>query len=337
MQRSAQRRSPAALRKRRVLAVGAVVVVVGGLLTVTQISNASTFGFFGSRHHHHHRPSSSCPTEPRHHWNTQRDLATSRDGVIENHAGDGQVSASEENALRERLRRHRCRPSDDASSPADDSTTSPGTGGDEGGDDNGGTGDRTTVPPGGADGNNNGLQVLGRDCTNSNLPVHDGFQSGGQCSETMFGEVPEQAKGASLLITDHPDEVNLGEAFSFTVSTRNVQRDRFLGAGAGGYYLESSFLNEDGIVRGHFHSGCQLLQSTDEAPTPDRAQFFVATEDGGGGTTPDTVTINVPGDALTVAGTYRCASWAGDGSHRVPMMQFANQIPAFDSFRLVVR
>jgi hypothetical protein len=152
----------------------------------------------------------------------------------------------------------------------------------------------------------------------------------------MMGEVPEQAKGASLLITRHPNFVRVNQGFSFTVSTRNLQRDRFLGAGAGGYYLESGFLNADGIVRGHFHSACQRLQSTNEAPTPDRAQFFVATEDGGGGTTPDSVTINVPANALSAAGTYRCASWAGDGSHRIPMMQFANQTPAFDTFRLVV-
>jgi hypothetical protein len=36
----------------------------------------------------------------------------------------------------------------------------------------------------------------------------------------------------------------------------------------------------------------------------------------------------------TVPGIMQCASWAGDGSHRTPMMSFANQIPAFDSVRI---
>jgi hypothetical protein len=53
-----------------------------------------------------------------------------------------------------------------------------------------------------------------------------------------------------------------------------------------------------------------------------------------GGATPDSVTIQVPG--LPTAGTAQCAAWAGDGSHRIPMMQRANMIPAFDSMRIQV-
>ena len=63
--------------------------------------------------------------------------------------------------------------------------------------------------------------------------------------------------------------------------------------------------------------------------------FFVATEDSKGGREPDTVTINVPG--LPDAGLAQCASWAGDGSHRIPMMERANQTPAFDTVRIRVR
>jgi hypothetical protein len=46
------------------------------------------------------------------------------------------------------------------------------------------------------------------------------------------------------------------------------------------------------------------------------------------------VSIQVPG--LPQAGTAQCASWAGDGSHRIPMMQRANQTPAFDAVRIQV-
>jgi hypothetical protein len=99
--------------------------------------------------------------------------------------------------------------------------------------------------------------------------------------------------------------------------------------------VESSVL-QDGIERGHFHSSCRMLASTNEAPAPDPVPaFFVATEDKKGGRTPDSVTINVPG--LPTTGTAQCASWAGDGSHRIPMMERANQNPAFDTFRVQVR
>ncbi len=345
MQRSAQRRSPTP-RQRRLIAIGAVVVVVGGMLAVTQISNAGTRRFFGFSPRTQ-ASSTSCPTSsPTRRWDTRRDLATSQDGQIENHPGDGQATnaGALERASRERGRtRPRCTPSagtssstGSSSSPeAGDPTTTPG--GDTGGD-TGGSSGVGTVAPGGADGANNGLDVLGRDCSNSQLDIHTGFQNGNQCVQTQFGEVATADKNPSLLITDAPEQVAVGGTFALKVSTRNLVRDRFLGAAAGGYYLESSFLDENGLVRGHFHTACRVLASTTEAPNPEPAPaFFVATEDGAGGATPDEVTINVPATATATAGTLQCAVWAGDGSHRIPMMQRANQTPAFDAVRIEVQ
>jgi hypothetical protein len=98
--------------------------------------------------------------------------------------------------------------------------------------------------------------------------------------------------------------------------------------------VESSVL-QGGIVRGHFHTACRMLGSTNAAPDPAPVPaFFVATEDRQGGRAPDTVSIQVPG--LPNAGTAQCASWAGDGSHRIPMMERANQTPAFDAVRIQV-
>ena len=181
----------------------------------------------------------------------------------------------------------------------------------------------------------NGLTILTNSCDTSSLPPHDGFQVGDRCVSTEFGEVGVAADNPSLLITRAPRSVAVNTPFSITVSTRNLIRDRFLAAGKGGYYVESSVLR-DGLVRGHFHTACRMLGSTsvapDAAPVP---AFFVATEDSKGGRVPDAVTINVPG--LPVAGTAQCASWAGDGSHRIPMMERANQTPAFDAVRIRVR
>lgn len=191
------------------------------------------------------------------------------------------------------------------------------------------------VPPGGKDGNNNGLDVLGRDCTASQLPAHTGFQESPACVSTAMGEIAAEDKLPSLLITKAPEAVGVGQAFQLEVSTRNLVRDRFLGAAAGGYYLESSFLNNEGLQRGHFHTACRILPSTTEAPdSSGTPAFFLATQDNGGGAAPDTVTINVPG--INTAGELQCTSWAGDGSHRTPMMTRANQTPAIDSVRITV-
>jgi hypothetical protein len=181
-----------------------------------------------------------------------------------------------------------------------------------------------------------GLDVLGNDCGPSDLPPHDGFQQGDRCVGTAFGEVAAADRSPSLLITDAPQKVKPGQEFAITVSTRNLVRDRFLGAAVGGYYLESSFLTDGGIQRGHFHTACRMLPSLDEAPDAAPAPaFFEATQDSRGGATPDSVTITVKG--LDTRGTAQCAVWAGDGSHRVPMMERANQTPAFDAVRITVR
>ncbi|WP_433296483.1 Pecanex-like protein 1 [Actinoplanes sp. CA-030573] len=187
-----------------------------------------------------------------------------------------------------------------------------------------------TTPPPGA-----GLGVLTNNCSTSKLELHDGFQKGDRCVTTEFGEVSSAANNSSLLITQAPRSVAVNTPFTLTVSTRNLIRDRFLAAGKGGYYVESSVL-QDGIVRGHFHTACRMLPNLNEAPDPSPVPaFFVATEDAKGGKAPDSVVINVPG--MPTTGVAQCASWAGDGSHRIPMMERANETPAFDAVKIQVR
>jgi len=174
------------------------------------------------------------------------------------------------------------------------------------------------------------LEILGNNCDNSNLDAHDGFQLAPRCVSTSFGEVAAQQNNPTLRIVAAPVEVKVGEAFNIKVSTRNLVRDRFLAAGQGGYYLESSFLDGNGLTRGHFHTACRALGDAKLAPQPDRNAIFVATEDERGGAAPDVVTVRIV-NGLPSKGKFECAAWAGDGSHRIPMMQFANQIPAFDT------
>jgi hypothetical protein len=188
-------------------------------------------------------------------------------------------------------------------------------------------GDPTTTPQ--------GLSILGSSCANSDLAAHTGFQEGPRCVQTAFGEVGPSDQNPSLLITRAPRFVATGRSFTLRVSTRNLVRDRFLGAAAGGYYLESSYLTPAGLQRGHFHTACRMLDATTEAPDPAPVPaFFKATEDGGGSTAADTVEVTVAG--LPRSGIAQCAVWAGDGSHRIPMMQRANQTPAFDVVRIRV-
>ena len=179
------------------------------------------------------------------------------------------------------------------------------------------------------------VEPLPAACEDSELPPHTGFEIGPGCVATPFGEVGAAEDNPQLLITEAPDEVTVGQPFTIKVSTRNLVRDRFLPAANGGYYVEPSTLNEDGLVRGHFHTACRVLGNIGLAPEPERQAVFVATEDNGGGARPDTVTVAIPG--LPAAGETQCAAWAGDGSHRMPMMQFANQIPAFDAVRITVK
>ncbi|MGC4782750.1 hypothetical protein ACLQ3A_13975 [Micromonospora zamorensis] len=206
---------------------------------------------------------------------------------------------------------------------------------------NNGGGTPTTTPTTTPGGNNGGtapgagLGVLANDCDESQLQPHNGFQNGNRCVSTEFGEVGAAANNPSLLITQFPQQVGQNQAFTLRVSTRNLVRDRFLAAGQGGYYVESSLLNAQGLVRGHFHTACRMLDSLTAPPEPQEVPaFFVATEDGRGGAQPDEVTIQIPG--LPESGTAQCSVWAGDGSHRLPMMERANQTPAFDSVRITV-
>ncbi|SDT68523.1 hypothetical protein [Actinoplanes derwentensis] len=190
-----------------------------------------------------------------------------------------------------------------------------------------------TTPAAAEPGNN--LGILTNTCDTSNLAPHDGFQIGNRCVSTEFGEVGAAANNSTLLITRAPGQVRRNQPFTLQVSTRNLIRDRFLAAGQGGYYVESSVL-QNGLVRGHFHTACRILDSQNQAPAPEPVPaFFVATEDNKGGAQADTVSIQVPG--LAQAGTFQCSAWAGDGSHRIPMMERANQTPALDSVRVRVR
>ncbi|MFI7214011.1 hypothetical protein ACIBP4_09625 [Micromonospora maritima] len=205
-------------------------------------------------------------------------------------------------------------------------------GGQNGGNNNGGNNGGQN---GGNNGGNNGLQVLAKDCSGSQLEAHNGFQNGNRCVSTAFGEVGAAANNPSLLITQFPNQVQRNQPFTLRVTTKNLVRDRFLAAGQGGYYLESSLLNGQGLVRGHFHTACRMLGSTRQPPNPqDVPAFFVATEDGRGGSQPDDVLIQIPG--LPESGLAQCSVWAGDGSHRIPMMERANQTPAIDVVRIQV-
>ena len=107
----------------------------------------------------------------------------------------------------------------------------------------------------------------------ADLPAHTGFQSAKpQCVSTAMGEIAAEDQLPSLLITGAPAVVRVGQDFQLKVSTRNLVRDRFLGAAAGGYYLESSFL-QDGtdLQRGHFHTACRNPRVDTRAhPTPGR-------------------------------------------------------------------
>jgi hypothetical protein len=358
--------------RRRIIAAVATLVAFGGIVAVTQVSDASTRR--ATQRALSACNKMKAPTGTELSTETKRGTWTTNGGTVTQHADDGAGDVATTAELRRRCREWvlenvgdgsanpspstssadtkadepsaspsdpSASPSDPSASPSDDPSASPSESASSAPSEPAASpsesqssaapppSDGGTPPPGA------GLGILTNSCDTSSLPPHDGFQIGDRCVSTEFGEVGVAANNPSLLITRAPRSVAANTAFSITVSTRNLIRDRFLAAGKGGYYVESSVL-QNGLVRGHFHTACRMLSSTRVAPDPAPVPaFFVATEDSKGGRTPDSVTINVPG--LPTAGLAQCASWAGDGSHRIPMMERANQTPAFDAVRIVVR
>ena len=370
--RAASRNSKWFSGRRRIIAVAATLVAFGGIVTVTQVSNASTNRT--QKKALSACDSIQAPPPAKLSTKTKRTTYTTNNGTVVQHPDDGAGDVATTAQLRDRCRRWvmnnvgnnngggnngggnattaptsaattapAADPSGDPSadpSAADPSASASGDTGNNGGN-NGGqettapapdpsaSSGGTTPPPGA------GLGVLTNNCDTSTLQLHDGFQKGDRCVTTEFGEVSSAANNTSLLITSAPRSVTVNTPFTLQVSTRNLIRDRFLAAGQGGYYVESSVL-QDGIERGHFHTACRMLPSTTEAPDPSPVPaFFVATEDKKGAAAPDVVTIQVAG--LPTTGNAQCASWAGDGSHRIPMMERANETPAFDAVRITVR
>ncbi|WP_082772291.1 Pecanex-like protein 1 [Actinoplanes sp. TFC3] len=334
--------------RRRIIAAVATVVAFGSIVTVTQVSDAST------KSRNQQRALAACnniqaPKRSKLSTETKTGTYTTNKGRVTQHSDDGASDVPTTEQLRARCRQwmnqngggaNNGGGNNGSAAPTPSGSTAAGGGqqgggqqggGQQGGGQQGGgnNGGGAATPPPGA-----GLGILTNSCSTSQLQPHTGFQDGDRCVSTEFGEVSSAANNPSLLITEAPAQVGVNEAFTIKVSTRNLIRDRFLAAGQGGYYVESSVL-QNGIVRGHFHTACRVLGSTNEAPDPSPVPaFFVATEDKQGGAAPDTVTIQVPG--LPNEGTFQCASWAGDGSHRIPMMQRANETPAFDAVRIEV-
>src|SRR5919198_1083956 len=167
---------------------------------------------------------------------------------------------------------------------------------------------------------NDPSQTGKQSCDESKLEKHDGFQNAPRCVAIDQGEVSAHAPAA--LITNIPDNLQAGQAFQITVSTRNVVRDRFAAAENGGYYHFMSELDGNGITHGHLHLYVQNIGDGAVAPDGDAGplDFFKAVEDGGGGAGASSITVDVPG---LNAGSYRACVTLGDSSHRPPMMSAA--------------
>ena len=337
--------------RRRIIAAAATLVAFGGIVTVTQVSNASTTRT-------QNKALAACnnvaaPPPVKLSTLTKRQTYTTNNGTVTQHPDDGAGETVSAATLRANCRAAALRnagknggakngggAASSAPATATGATTAPTAAATTGAADGGGAaGVAGTAGPalGGSDAGKivNGQAILTDTCADSKLQLFDGFQNGNRCVSTQFGEVSAAANNPSLLITDAPQSVAVNTPFTLQVSTRNLIRDRFLAAGKGGYYVESAVL-ANGITRGHFHTACRMLANTNEAPVADAVPaFFVATEDSKGGVAPDVVSIQVPG--LPTAGTAQCASWAGDGSHRIPMMEKANETPAFDTVRIKVQ
>ncbi len=178
------------------------------------------------------------------------------------------------------------------------------------------------------------VQIISNTCDDSQLQRHDGFQNAPRCVATDHGEVA--AATPAVLLSRFPRVTRAGQAFQVIISTRNLVRDRFLAAAAGGYYAERSILDGNGITRGHLHVYVQALSDGSNVPDADAnpLEFFQAVEDGGGGAGLSRLTVSI--GALT-AGPKRLCVTMGDASHRVPMQRAARLAAGADCVRMFVR
>ena len=169
----------------------------------------------------------------------------------------------------------------------------------------------------------------------SKLTPHDGFQKSPACVSTAMGEIAAEDKLPSLLITDSPRLVGVNQPFKLVVSTRNLVRDRFLGAAAGGYYLESSFLNGPGpAARALPHRLPDARRRPSRRPTRQRPGVLPRHAGQRRRREPGHRDDRRARHGDQDGRHLQCTSWAGDGSHRTPMMTKANETPAIDSVRI---
>jgi hypothetical protein len=346
----------------RVLALIGTVVVFGGVITVTQVSSAQSrranYAAAKAQQVAANQQGAACARAPASGANGERITTDMQNGrVVRNHWDDGGVCPAGGTGASAAGKAGASAPGKASASatgkagagasskPAAKPSRKRGKGGNAGASGganasaSAGASDSASASAGASDSASASappaLEIISNSCKDSKLQPHDGFQKGDRCVSTDFGDVGAAATNPSLLITQAPQKVGVNQAFTIKVSTRNLVRDRFLAAGKGGYYVERSLLNAQGLVRGHFHTACRMLASTNAAPDPAPVPaFFVATEDGAGGATPDVVNVQVTG--MPAAGEAQCAVWAGDASHRIPMMERANQTPAFDAVRVKV-
>jgi hypothetical protein len=245
---------------RRLIVALAAVVVIGGMAAVAQVSSAGTIKFPGAQRA---GASASCGTS-----GTKSPSRRGRGGrPLPKTATDPALDSVNDQAATTSRRSGTPAPAPGGSSSAPapgGSSSAPAPGGSSsapaGASPSGTTNPCAPSPSGtgGSGGAGGGLDTLGDSCEDSKLQAHDGFQNAPRCVGTAFGEVGAAEQNPSLLITVAPQRVRVNQAFTLQVSTRNLVRDRFLAAAAGGYYAESSFLDPTGLQRGHFHTACRM-------------------------------------------------------------------------------
>ncbi len=171
----------------------------------------------------------------------------------------------------------------------------------------------------------------------ASCPPHDGFQKAPACVSTAFGEVRPSRQGPVAAHHRLPAAVVRAEHRVHAQGQHQQPGARPVPRRGGRRLLprELRAQRQGHPARALPHRVPDAVQPERPRPTPPRcppSSWRRRTT----AAAPPRTRCRSTSPVCRRRGIAQCTVWAGDGSHRIPMMERANQTPAFDSVRILV-
>lgn len=158
--------------------------------------------------------------------------------------------------------------------------------------------------------------------TQGNLPLTAGQQVlGGSCNAVPMGVIVAKAKmpASKFISPTQNDQIPANQGFNITMNIQNLETGNFVNA-AQNYYSAPAQINGQGILIGHSHVTCQLMQSITQTTPLDPtifAFFKGLNEQAVNGVLSANVANGLP------AGPYRCCTINTASNHQPALVAVA--------------